>query len=92
MSFDAQVKAFSKARIIIGPLGAALWGVPFAPSGGSFVEVSTTNYASSEYASLANLMKRDIAQIMVEPNKEGYKDDVVFSPDYSSGLIILRRL
>lgn len=79
LGFDAQVTAFSKAKIIIGQLGAALWSMPFAPKGGTYIEISTSNYASNEYVSIANLMNRNSIQIMVDPIEEGGKNDVVLS-------------
>lgn len=81
LSFDAQVKAFSRARIVVGQLGAALWSLPFAPSGGAFVEIATSNYASSEYVAISQLMGRDAVQVMVDPVAEGYRDDVAFAFD-----------
>lgn len=79
LGFDAQVKAFSKARIIVGQLGAALWSMPFAPKGGTFVEISTSNYASNEYVSIANLMGRKSVQVMVDPLEKSGINDVVLS-------------
>jgi capsular polysaccharide biosynthesis protein len=81
LSLDAQIKAFSRARVIIGQLGAALWSMPFAPRGGSYVEILTSNYASFEYLAIANLMDRDLVQIMVDPCKDGFRDNAVFSFD-----------
>jgi capsular polysaccharide biosynthesis protein len=81
LSFDAQIKAFSRARVIVGQLGAALWSILFAPPGGAFLEISTSNYASYEYVAIANLMDRDIVQIMIDPSQDGYLNDVVFDFD-----------
>ncbi len=78
LSFDDQIKVFSEAEVIIGQFGAALWSMPFAPRGGAFIEISTTNYGSFEYLALANIMGRELVQIMVEPSSEGYVDNVVF--------------
>lgn len=79
MCFDAQIKSFKNAKFIIGQLGAALWSMPFAPRGGIFIEISTSNYASNEYISIANLMGRKSVQVMVNPNEKGGRNDVVLS-------------
>ncbi|GJE60246.1 glycosyltransferase family 61 protein [Methylobacterium trifolii] len=81
LSFDAQVRAFSRARLVIGQLGAALWNLPFAPRGGAFVEISTRNYASNEYVAISQLMGRCAVQIMVDRSAEDYRDDVAFAFD-----------
>lgn len=94
LNFDSQVKSFKNAKFIIGQLGAALWSMPFAPRGGVFIEISTSNYASNEYISISNLMGRKSVQVMVDPNEKGGRNDVVlsFNAPISKIIDIVKRL
>lgn len=67
MTWAEQIAAFSKAKVIIGQFGAALWSIPFSPKGGALIEITTSNYGNHEYAAVANLMEKDVILIGSDP-------------------------
>lgn len=67
MTWAEQIAAFSKAKVVVGQFGAALWNLPFSPKGGALIEITTSNYGNPEYAAVANLMEKDVIFIASEP-------------------------
>lgn len=67
MTWAEQIAAFSKASVIVGQFGAALWSIPFSPKGGALIEITTSNYGNHEYAAVANLMEKDVILIGSDP-------------------------
>lgn len=78
MTLAEQIAAFSNADVIIGQYGAALWNIPFAPRGGTLIEIANPNYGSAEYASVANLMDRQVVLIASEPTSMAHSADFEF--------------
>lgn len=64
-----QIHVMSRAKIIVGQFGAALWNTAFAPAGAVLVEISSSNYATNEYLYLSHLMSHRFIRVMT--HKEG---------------------
>lgn len=69
MSLAEQIHALSRAKIVVGQFGAALWNTPFMPRGATLVEISTTNYVSNEYLYASHLTGHQFVRVMTEPLK-----------------------
>jgi hypothetical protein len=54
MTVDAQIEAFSTARLIVAPHGAALANLVFAATGATVIELFPAGYARPDYWKLAN--------------------------------------
>lgn len=67
LSFADQIHCLSRARIVVGQFGAALWNAAFMPSGARLIEIATTNYGGNEYLFAAHLTGRRFSRIMVDP-------------------------
>jgi capsular polysaccharide biosynthesis protein len=54
MTVAEQIEAFSTARLIVAPHGAALANLVFAGSGAAVIELFPAGYARPDYWKLAN--------------------------------------
>jgi hypothetical protein len=67
LDFADQIHCLSRAQIVIGQFGAALWNAAFSPRGARLIEIATTNYGGNEYLCAAHLTGRRFSRIMIEP-------------------------
>jgi len=67
LDFADQIHCLSRAQIVIGQFGAALWNAAFSPRGARLIEIATTNYGGNEYLCAAHLTGRRFSRVMVEP-------------------------
>ncbi len=64
LDLAAQAQAMSRAEIVVGQFGAALWNLGFAPPGGVAIEIAVDAYASNEYLYLAKLVGLRFVRVM----------------------------
>lgn len=69
ISLAEQIHALSRAKIVVGQFGAALWNTPFMPRGATLIEISTTNYVSNEYLYASHLTGHAFIRVMTEPSE-----------------------
>jgi capsular polysaccharide biosynthesis protein len=69
LTFAEQIDAMSRAKIVVGQFGAALWNISFMPRNGHVVEISTDNYVSNEYLHLSCLMGHTLTRVMVKSSQ-----------------------
>ena len=67
LDFADQIHCLSRAQIVVGQFGAALWNTAFMSPGARLVEIATTNYGGNEYLCAAHLTGRRFSRIMIEP-------------------------
>lgn len=78
MSFADQVRCFSRARVIVGPHGAGLTNLIFAPPGAAVVEITNTKlYPHDDFRRIPEKMGQKQFDIV-----SGWYPDVQRSPYY----------
>ena len=87
LSFVERVRVFSKAKIIIGQLGAALSHILLLPKDSVFVEITTESWHSNEYWYAAKLLQIWCVRFMVEVKPENFVNRGSFSFDVPVGEI-----
>jgi capsular polysaccharide biosynthesis protein len=65
LSLSEQIALLSRAKIVVGQFGAALWNLPFMPAGGTVVEIATENYVSNEYLYVAHHFGLRFHRVMI---------------------------
>jgi len=68
LDLAAQARLLSRAEIVVGQFGAALWNLAFAPAGGVAIEISVDAYASNEYLFLSKLVGLRFIRVMATAN------------------------
>ena len=68
LDLAAQARLMSRAEIVVGQFGAALWNLAFAPPGGVAIEISVDAYASNEYLFLSKLAGLRFIRVMATAN------------------------
>ena len=64
LNLAAQARLMSRAEIVVGQFGAALWNLAFAPPGGVAIEIAVDAYASNEYLFLSSLVGLRFIRVM----------------------------
>lgn len=66
LNFVEKIAAFSRAKIIVGQMGASMAHILFAPPGCVIVEITTSNFHSNEYLYAASLLDLRYVRVMVD--------------------------
>jgi capsular polysaccharide biosynthesis protein/glycosyltransferase involved in cell wall biosynthesis/SAM-dependent methyltransferase len=61
-----QIRLFSNARVIVGPIGAALTNICFSPEGCTVIEIVPENYVQPWIFHLAGLLGHQYAHVVAE--------------------------
>ena len=70
LSFAEEVRCFSRARIVVGQLGAGLTNVGFAPQGCHLLELTTHNYTGNDYWFMSYVLRHRFSRLMIRSERE----------------------
>ena len=83
MSFADQVRSFSRARAIVGPHGAGLTNLIFAPPGAAVVEITNTKlYPHDDFRCIAAEMGQKFFDIVSDWYPDVQRSEYYFKHDY----------
>lgn len=72
MSVGDQIDLFRRCRVVVGPHGAGLTNIVFAPSGALVVELLDPKYPNHCFEILAKACNHDFRRILVDPDERGF--------------------
>jgi predicted O-methyltransferase YrrM len=87
LTYDQQIRIFSKAKLIVAQHGAGLINMAFAPPGCKIIEIMCENYINISLWRLSQLLGFKYAYIVAkeqEDQKEIYHDQASFSAPASA--------
>jgi len=74
MSVGDQIDLFGRCKVVVGPHGAGLTNIVFAPSGALVVEILDPRYPNHCFEILANTCKHDFRRILVDQDDKGFAE------------------